>query len=253
MSTDDCALFTPHFVFSEDCIDVSLRIDFYSKKNFIFRFQDVSGGDLHFLQERLLTDEERDRIDITSVAANLGNSVNEVAERKASIYEWLHDHEVGGIAQVFVSPYFIFMYCRGSRETISSLSGRLDMIAGYMPAFVGDLSLCGMRLSSRYSIFAEKDVFPYFGLNFYDLAPEISNTQEKRNTFVERGEDGEIINNIISSLEYCRHGEAGELLGQVNVSAHSYSDTMCFDKECLLGEFRRLIKVTEKYMEICAG
>lgn len=248
-------LFSPEFAYSDECLEVSFRVDFYSLKDFVGKFQMIAGDIIGNFSERLLTDEEGQRLDVISVAANLENSTNEIMNRKAFIFNWADDKAENNrdITQVIVSPYFIFVYCRGNKDRINSIVARFDKIASYLPSLSEEISMIGMRFSSRFLIYAEADYFPFMGLSFYDPEKLNNASQSHETIFNENEEEGnEIISKINSKLKYIRIEDTKEIIGNVNLSAHSYSGITCPDKECLIAEFGKLVSVTEKYIGICA-
>lgn len=248
-------LFSPEFLYSDDCTEVSFRVDFYSRKDFIATFQAIADKIIGEFSERLLTYEEGQRIDINSVAANLENSTNEIMDRKAFIFKWADDSRESSwnFTQVIVSPYFLFVYCRGDKERLNSIRTRFDLIASYLPSLSDEISMIGMRFSCRFLLYAEGNYFPFMGLHFYK--PEITdNTSQSHETiFNERDENEDVyISKITSNLKYVKIEDTGEIIGNVNLSAHSYSGIKCPAKECLVAEFNKLVSVTEKYIGICA-
>lgn len=248
-------LFSPEFIYSEDCSEVSFRVDFYSRKDFIAKFQSIANDIIGEFSERLLTDEEGQRIDVNSVAANLENSTNEIMDKKAFIFRWADDSTENDweITQVIVSPYFIFVYCRGGQERINSIVTRFNLIASYLPSLAEVISMVGMRFSSRFLLYAESNYFPFMRLHFYDPEKFSNTSQSHKTIFNECDENGNlVITKITSSLKYVKVEDTSEIIGNVSLSGHSYSEIKCPAKECLVAEFGKLINVTEKYIGICA-
>lgn len=248
------SLFSSEFPYSDDCVAVSFRMDFYSRKDFIATFQKIAGENIGEFSERLLTDEESQRVDIISVAANLENSANEIMDRKAFIFRWADDEaeDNWGISQVIVSPYFIFVYCRGDKARIASIENRVDTILSYLPHLSEEISIVGMRFSSKFSLYAEGGYFPFMGLRFFN--PEIKNNFQSFETiFNEESPQGyEIICKITNGLRYIKIEDTGEIIGNVDITGHSYSEIKCADKDYLTDSFKKLINVTQKYIELCA-
>lgn len=251
-------LYSSEFLYSNECCDVSFRIDFYSRKDFISKFQQVASEIIGDFSERLLSDEEAERIDIVSLAANLENSTNEIVDRKAFIFKWKGDATSGSnsnnIEQVIVSPYFIFVYCRGDKATINSIKRKFETIASYMPELTKDISMVGIRFSSGFIINVDKEYFPFFGLRFYDPDEFQEDSQSYEMIFTEKeSDDIDIICRVKSCLsQYIAIPESDNLLGTIKAITHSYSSIKCQETDCLIQELDKLICVTEKYTQLCA-
>lgn len=90
---------------------VSIRIDFFSKpmfnNTFIERLNDTMFNKLKFYN-RLMTDEEKQRIDIDDVAQNLSISIEEIVCKK--VYSYIGTTEDDLNVETYISDYFICMF-----------------------------------------------------------------------------------------------------------------------------------------------
>lgn len=89
---------------------IAFRIDFFSVPSFKNEFVEIIGniiGPAPF-QERLLTEEEKQKIDIDSIVNNLDNSIEEIISKK--IYKF-YDFKISNIsAELYISQYYLFLY-----------------------------------------------------------------------------------------------------------------------------------------------
>lgn len=89
---------------------VSIRIDFFSKpafkETFVGKLDSTELNKLKFYN-RLLTDEEKQRIDIDNVAQNLSISIEEIVCKRVYIYTGITGNEIN--VETYIGDYFIFM------------------------------------------------------------------------------------------------------------------------------------------------
>ena len=89
---------------------ISFRMDFFSVPSFKNEFVENIGEILGFpcFQERLITEEEKQKIDIDSVVNTLDNSIEEIISTK--IYKYF-DFKISNIdCELYISHYYIFLY-----------------------------------------------------------------------------------------------------------------------------------------------
>ncbi len=246
-------LFGNNFSYADDCVDVSFRADFYSKKNLIESFQNIAPQIIGNFSERLLSEEEKNRIDIASVSANLGNSLNEISERKAFIFNWENNQKYSNdsINQIFVSPYFIFLYCRGDKDAINAFKKKALSLIDIINDLSNSITLCGIRFTSKYEFLGKKEAFPTFGLKFYPLGESIDSAIQSNEAIFTNDENNLIIK-ILSKLDYVIDEETQDIIGKVNIKSSVYSQTENSDKNELAKLLDVLIKENENFVELCA-
>lgn len=239
-------LFSRDFKFREDCREVSFRLDFYSKKDFIEKFQNGAQNIVGVFSERMLSHEEADRVDLESVSASLENSINEISERKAFIFFWKDEpNDSENIFQVIVSPYFLYVYCSGNK--IDVLRERLKYLLE-ITGCIGDfISPTGIRFVSKYAFMIKKDDLPLFGLRFYDLPFNSGILQKHLSKF--QTEDSII--NISSKMDIAQIENEG-LIATMHIKSSAFAPITEIENEKMPVVFNKLISNTEKYMRICA-
>lgn len=99
----------------EQNTSVSFRFDFYSMPSFRNTFVENAKYALSARRftERILTEEEKQMINIDSVCNVLGNSIEEIIGKKVYKLEGIACRNRGEI-DLYVSPYFLYVHC--SRE-----------------------------------------------------------------------------------------------------------------------------------------
>lgn len=78
-------------------------------------------------QERLLTEEEKQKIDIDSIVNTLDNSIEEIISKK--IYRYYNFKICGISSELYISHYYLFLYLnyKGNNTQIDYLSGVCDV------------------------------------------------------------------------------------------------------------------------------
>lgn len=242
------SLFSPDYSFRRDCREVSFRLDFYSKKDFIENFQGEVQDIIGTFSERVLSHEEADRIDLESVSASLGNSINEISERKAFIFFWKDDQKDSqNIFQVMVSPYFLYVYCSGNK--IDLLKERLGYLLEIMGRINDYISPTGIRFVGKYEFMVDKDALPLFGLSFYEVPFNAGILQSHHSEF---HTDNSTIINIFSKMDIAQVENEG-LFATLHIRSAAFAPVSEVAKDRTLVIFDGLINETEKYMRICAG
>lgn len=245
-------LFSEDFEFREDCYDVAFRLDYYSRKDFLEKFQSLIENILgNSFSERLLTEEESIRINLESVSSNLGNSFNEIKERRVFIFSWKGDeNDNANQCKIYVSPYFMFIYGKGDK--IDLIKIRIESLLSILAGMHEDISVSGIRFASRYQLMVAADAIrnSYFGMHYYkDIPFNQGISQEYRFRFDD--EKNENIVNISSRMEMTEV-EDGEKVGNLLIDTTSYKILDTLEDKNIPHVIDRLIASSEKFMRLCA-
>lgn len=126
---------------------VMFRFDFYSMPSFRNLFVEEAKKLLptQGFTERLLTEEEKQIINIDSVCSILDNSIEEVVSKKVYKLEVAPCQEEGKI-DLYVGPYFLYVYC--TRELNKGLPwSRLQEIFDLLAQYSRDIDLQNVACS----------------------------------------------------------------------------------------------------------
>ena len=122
-------LYTPQMNERKDSF--SLCLDFYSMPSFRDDFVKSAKEKLNFggFAERLLTEYEKQLIDIDSICSVLNNSIDEIISKK--VYKLEHLNIENGNVDLYVSPYFVFVYCEwnnDNKDAFNVLAPIIDLL-----------------------------------------------------------------------------------------------------------------------------
>lgn len=135
---------------------LSFRVTFYSRPNFISNFLSNEIEAENF-QCRLMSEEERQRIDIDSVSIELGNSIDEIVAQQIYIF---YGAPLGGLkADIYVGPFFLFIDVdtSGHIEAVSSkLFDSIVCILDRLKKYSSDISTARFSIKGEISMFGDK-------------------------------------------------------------------------------------------------
>lgn len=119
---------------------VAFRFDFYSMPSFKNNFVELLRKNLPVQQftERLLTEEEKQKINIDAISYTLDNSIEEIISKK--IYKFEQFHMANCMAELYIGPYFLFLYLKRKREEQVRLK-ELDTVFNLLKSKSSELNL----------------------------------------------------------------------------------------------------------------
>lgn len=114
---------------------VAFRFDFYSMPSFRNKFVEnaIKAFDKRGFTERLLTEEEKQTINIDTVCSVLDNSIEEVVSKKVYKLEGISCSD-GNEIDLYISPYFLFIYFKRKKDKDvpwDSLQDIFNLLAQY--------------------------------------------------------------------------------------------------------------------------
>lgn len=150
----------------------AFRIDFFSVPSFKNEFVESIGkiiGPAPF-QERLLTEEEKQKIDIDSIVDNLDNSIEEIISKK--IYKF-YDFEICNISsELYISQYYLFLYldCKGNKMGLNGYLSKVSEIFNALNAFSTKLTPQKVSLINTYhTLIDENSLWSVFDREAFPL------------------------------------------------------------------------------------
>lgn len=205
-------------------VAVSFRLEFYSR-GFMEFFKSLRGDWGNRFSYRLLSGEERYRIDLASLANQLGTTEDELADGKCYIFDYESEDEPNEFSQLIVGDYFIYIYVEAKKfaKKLSRLFKLVKEILDHKEVYEM-LSPNSARFSCiRHQLLAQEFMKAragarYYNLMFFDNNTNISQQYEFREEFPD-SEYG-LVGRLISKIESVSNKE-NEIFGSVSIIEHA--------------------------------
>lgn len=210
---------------NKDTVAVSFRLEFYSR-GFMEFFKSLRGGWGNRFSYRLLSGEERYRIDLASLANQLGTTEDELSDGKCYIFDYESKEDPDKFSQLIVGEYFIYIYVEAKEfaEEFSCLFKFIKEILNHKEEINEMLSPNSARFSCvRHQLLSPDFMENYAGKNYYNMTlhnnETIMSQQYELREEYPNSADG-LVGRFIAKMEPVINDE-GKMQGSVLLIAHA--------------------------------